>query len=322
MAQRSRGSQPSRRIRTRDAPSRQGQTETTATGPSSRLAILVQRLLGLPERPLPKFLDWAGSMLGLVALLVGLVNWQRGGDSPPSQLQPGQSLTSGQELQSPNGRYELVMASDGNLRLNSSAGSLVWATDLGQQPGAHALLRRDGNFVVQGKDGRLLWATNTDGTCAQAVIVEDTGRAILSSGTGAPLWASNGAAPVTDGSPPGEARGAVAHQMARGEVLRPGEELRSPSGESALTMQPDGDLVLRVGQRVVWRAETNDYPCAALALQQDGNLVLYADPFSDSASAIWASGTDDIGARVLRLDDNGRLGLYGSNGEVWRLTWD
>ena len=54
-------------------------------------------------------------------------------------------------------------------------------------------------------------------------------------------------------------------------------------------MQSDGDLVIydAARRRAIWSTGTKGHPGAFLAVQDDGNVVIYAG----SRAAIWATGT-------------------------------
>jgi hypothetical protein len=51
-----------------------------------------------------------------------------------SQLNPGETLTSGQQLVSPSGGYVAVMQSDGNFVEYGPGGAVVWATSTKRAP--------------------------------------------------------------------------------------------------------------------------------------------------------------------------------------------
>ncbi len=238
-------------------------------------------------------------------------------EDTPSRLGLGERLDRGQSLRSPSGRYALIMRGDGVLLLcDTRTGESRWHAGTGEHPGSYATLGLDGNFGLyapyNGTDA--IWATNTDQTDAIAVVVEDaySGRAVLEARGGARhWWISNGAAPVVEGSDP-----QVANELRQGEVLKPGEFLRK--GTHTLTMEKDGSLVLRSGDKELWRPpdrNTTGYHNSALAMQFDNNLVMYYKPYSPYPEAIWASGTDERGTEVLRLAADGRLALYGPNVE-------
>lgn len=223
-------------------------------------------------------------------------------DAASSRLTRGEVLPTGFSLLSPNGRYSLDMQADGNLVLRDlQEGDLHWESRT-RGTEARAILRTDGNFLVETLSDDLLWATGTDMTSGRAVVVQDDGRAVLEAGqTSPPLWVTDGVAPVIEASDP-----RAPNALSQWEALRRGRSLTSPDGTARLLMQEDGDLVLTRGGVVVWRTDTAGHPGAALAMQHDGNLVLYADPEDGVLGrAIWTAETDGSGADILRLEADG-----------------
>jgi hypothetical protein len=64
---------------------------------------------------------------------------------------PGQALTSG------NGRYRLVLQSDGNVVLYDGQGAAAFTTSTQDNAGAYLVVQADGNVVVYQADGQPLW---------------------------------------------------------------------------------------------------------------------------------------------------------------------
>ncbi len=204
--------------------------------------------------------------------------------SPPGQtvLHPGDTLTSGQSITSPNGVYRLAMQSDGNL-VAYDGGSVVWAS--GTNPGgAIAVMQSDGNFVVYNASNVPLWASDTSGNPGAYFTVGNAGQfGVVSVGGSTTLWA------------PG--------RLFSGNRLLSGQSVFSPSGAYRLTMQSDGNLVEYNGTDVVvWASETST-PGSTAVVQSDGNVVVY----DGSNTALWASGTSGHPGAYLRLRDTGQL---------------
>ncbi len=99
-----------------------------------------------------------------------------------------------------------------------------------------------------------------------------------------------------------------------GAVLGPGASVQSPNKAVTLAMQSDGNLVLYAGGRALWNTGTWGNPGAIAAQQTDGNLVVY----SGSGRALWWSGTNGRGATTLAVQDDGNLVQYTAAGAaVW-----
>lgn len=105
-----------------------------------------------------------------------------------------------------------------------------------------------------------------------------------------------------------------------GEVLNTDEYLVSSNGDYRLTLQGDGNLVLRDWQTrdALWSSKSNGDSAVELILQNDGNLVLY----TAGNSPVWASNTVGSGANELILNDDGSLVLYQGGSSVWGVNQD
>lgn len=59
--------------------------------------------------------------------------------------------------------------------------------------------------------------------------------------------------------------------------------------------QPDGNFVIYNGSKALWATGTYGYTAAYICFQVDGNMVVYANPFSGkplcTGTALWASNT-------------------------------
>jgi LasA protease len=96
------------------------------------------------------------------------------------------------------------------------------------------------------------------------------------------------------------------------------QQLTSPSGQYSLVMQQDGNLVLYSERfsptRALWSSGTFNNPGVYVAMQGDGNLVVYGT----SGRALWNSGTFNHPGAHLALQDDGNLVVYGpDNTPLW-----
>lgn len=98
------------------------------------------------------------------------------------------------------------------------------------------------------------------------------------------------------------------------ERLHPGEALYSENSLFALSMQPDGNLVLYWDgtTNAIWASETLSHDVAYAVLQADGNFVIY----EASGAPLFATGTDGEAVEAVVVDNSGRVILYGPAGEV------
>jgi hypothetical protein len=105
-----------------------------------------------------------------------------------------------------------------------------------------------------------------------------------------------------------------------GEGLGNGRTLNSCDGRFSLTMQTDGNLVLyQSGGGALWATGTpgNSGRNVTAFMQTDGNFVVYANPWS-SWIPLWSSGTWGQPGSYLALQNDGNLVVYNQHNN-W--TW-
>src|SRR5271165_5712529 len=107
----------------------------------------------------------------------------------------------------------------------------------------------------------------------------------------------------------------MTNTMNAGGRLNPGAQLTSSNRKYSLAMQEDGNLVLYDSRgTAIWSSFTRTFPGFA-AMQQDGNFVLY-EP--DGATPFWATGTSVSSSRLI-LQDSGNLAVVDPLGRaVWQ----
>ena len=99
--------------------------------------------------------------------------------TPPGQLNPGQQITSGTQIASPDGRYVLQMQSDGNLVLRAPGNTPLRDTRTTGHDGTIAVMQTDGNFVLRAPGNIPIWASGTDGHPGTVLQVQDDGNVVL-----------------------------------------------------------------------------------------------------------------------------------------------
>lgn len=108
-----------------------------------------------------------------------------------SLLGPNQSLGINQALVSPNGRFELILQSDGNLVLyRLTNGEALWDSRTNGQHVMRAIMQGDGNFVLYDFSFRAVFASNTSGNPGSFLLMQDDGNAVIYRPNIVPIWAT------------------------------------------------------------------------------------------------------------------------------------
>lgn len=211
-------------------------------------------------------------------------------------LAPGEVLTAGQTINSPNGRYRMVMQGDGNLVLYVH-GKALWSSVTNGNPGAFVGMQGDGNLVVYSAGKVALWASGTDQRPGSRLYLQDDGNAVIYEGSRA-RWASN----------------TVQHGLPADASLEPNESVTSPDDRYRLIQQGDGNLVLySPNGRALWATGTDGNPGARTVMQSDGNLVVY----SAASKPLWNSVTAGQNGARLEVQNDANLVVYNGNVAKW-----
>jgi hypothetical protein len=112
--------------------------------------------------------------------------------------------------------------------------------------------------------------------------------------------------------------------MAGGIRLDPSEFLPGRKwsvNRYALHFAGDGNLEVwnRISRRLVWQSGVKSAAAAKMAMQEDGNLVIY----DHSAKPLWASGTNGHPNAYLALQEDGNLVIYSQDKRpLWHTATD
>jgi hypothetical protein len=197
------------------------------------------------------------------------------------------------------------MQGDGNLVLYAPGMSVRWHSYTDGNPGAYAEMQGDGNFVIYNKAGtNALWSTQTDGKGAAFAQLQTDGNFVLYTSSLTPVWDTK-----TRYYPDRKNCGTLAH----------GEGLQSPNGSYTATFQYDGNFVLHGPKGLLWQSDTANQGVNRLAIQADGNLVLYVV----DGNWAWQSYTPGNGAVFLQVQNDGNMVLYTTaNRPIWSSETD
>ncbi|WFE26862.1 hypothetical protein O7623_26920 [Solwaraspora sp. WMMD791] len=247
-----------------------------------------------------------------------------------TQLNANTTMYGGQYILSPDGRYGLLMQTDGNLvaygpspcgwaQPNICRGPYDWwASNTGGQPGNRVVMQSDGNLVVYRPNGSVAWASNTDGSGATRVMVTNQGFLYLARWDGSMVRLLIGLAEQNSYL-------AYAGTMPASYRLTTLRYMSSPNEVYHLMQQQDGNLVLYgPANSVLWSSGTNQIVVGGMSIretrmQSDGNLVVYASSAA-TAPAVWASNSVGAGPTPeLVLHNDGNLVLR--SWSTWQVFW-
>ena len=110
-------------------------------------------------------------------------------EKPKDVVTVSQQLNVGDGIRSADGRYILVMQSDGNLVLYSPSRA-VWASNTNGTGANTLIMQSDGNLVLYSPSRGAVWASNTAGSGGNVIVMQSDGNLVLYSPSRAP-WASN-----------------------------------------------------------------------------------------------------------------------------------
>ena len=103
-------------------------------------------------------------------------------------LPSGSALQVNDDVVSPDGRYQLILQSDGNLVLYDGSHKALWASNTNNQAVSQCIMQTDGNLVIYGFPGPL-WSSKTAGNTESYLRVQDDGNTVIYHPS--PTWATN-----------------------------------------------------------------------------------------------------------------------------------
>jgi hypothetical protein len=224
-----------------------------------------------------------------------------------NKLGPNEELFANQSITSADGRFTLILQSDGNIVVYQNAVRPLWESATVGSGATRLVMQSDGNLVAYRPDNVPVWASNTVGSPSELIMQSDGNLVIYRVGGGA-TWAT--------GTYP------YAHQIDRvstlgpNQLLFPGQVLASPDGKYTLSIESSGNLVLRNSTaQVIWATNTAGTGAERLIMQSDGNLVLYRR----NTSVVWTTNTSNrTGSESrLRLGSDGSLAVTHGGSTVW-----
>lgn len=122
--------------------------------------------------------------------IVNLDQWLIPESKTKDSLGANGSLGANQSITSQNGKYTLIMQSDGNLVIYKQ-GKAIWATNTQGKGGTWVVMQTDGNFVIYTPQSKPVWATNTRGKGGSWIVMQNDGNLVMYTSKNKAVWASN-----------------------------------------------------------------------------------------------------------------------------------
>lgn len=199
-----------------------------------------------------------------------------------------------------NGPYSLIsQASDGNLVLYDNRGYALWSP--GQAALSSYLLLQTGDNLVlyNGVGGTVLWSSGTGGDGYGSPY------AVVQSDGNYVLYGNSSNALWDTGTSWDSTNSGLLY----GQDINEGTTISSHSGNYHLALQTDGNLVLyNSSWSPVWDTGTSgDGSAVNLYMQADGNLVLYR--YAGPSDALWSSGTGGDGTTSHMVVNDGSFSV-------------
>jgi kumamolisin len=201
------------------------------------------------------------------------------------------------------------MQTDGNLVVRRSDGTLRWQSGT-SVPGSTLVLGTDGTLLVRTPGGATAWSSAALGFGTERLVLGADG--VLKVWTG--FWTATRRLTTTT-AVWSSAGLAVSDRLQRTQVLAPGASIVSKDRSHRLTMQTDGNLVLRRGTEPRWQSGTRDASRRAYArLGADGNLVV----IGDGDRLLFSAGVSGRGGVLAVVQDDGVFRVASVTGAtVW-----
>jgi hypothetical protein len=105
------------------------------------------------------------------------------------EFKGGQGLGPKEDVKSCDGRFELIMQSDGNLVLYEGSKAL-WATGTNGKDGYAMWMQTDGNFVLYNPYKTALWNSKTESHAGSTLHVQNDGNLVVYNSGGKAIWSS------------------------------------------------------------------------------------------------------------------------------------
>lgn len=231
------------------------------------------------------------------------------------KIEMGHGLAQGEAVGSCDGRYTLKEQTDGNLVLYGPKNTQLWTNNAAGYDGYALTMQTDGNLVDYSPYGVAAYNTGTAGHPGAFVAIQDDGNVVVYDGAKA-LFQTGTSMPGAAGTPTqvSSAAPTACGKIEAGHGLGRETTLLSCDRRFTLALRKDGNLVETetATNKVLFETKTHIAAGYALAMQVDGNLVLYT-PFE---TYLWASFTGGHAGAYAALQDDGNFVVYDASGKA------
>ncbi len=219
-------------------------------------------------------------------------------NSSDTTMVPGQTITPGQYIISPDTQSVLVLQKNGNL-VQYNDFETYWTSSTSGTSASRLVMQTDGNLVLYDQSGKALWDSQTQNNPGAWLNLQPDGNLVIYSASNQPLWSTSAINNPNNLS--------YVNTTMQDSYMFAGQSLYTANRTYRLVLQTDGNLVLYdQSGKALWATGTNGIPPGFLALQPDGNLVLY----SQDGRPIWYTKTAGYSGDSLVIQQDGNLVLY------------
>jgi cell wall-associated NlpC family hydrolase len=235
------------------------------------------------------------------------VTWNTGTFYFPSELKAPGTLPVGHSMQSPDGRYKLIMQGDGNLVFYGSDGHWIWNTNTDGKAANRAAMQGDGNLVLYTKADKVVWHTSTNGNTAGKLVVQNDGNVVVYTAAMKATWNSFTATNIerpTVPKDPWEVKADTAIAYARAQIGKPyvwGADGPGSFDCSGLTMM--SWKAAGVSLRHKAQYQYNDLPKVPLSQIRKGDLLF----FGNSGTGIFHTAIYSGNGQMVEAPDKGMV---------------
>jgi hypothetical protein len=106
----------------------------------------------------------------------------------------------------------------------------------------------------------------------------------------------------------------ASNELGTNKAMHPGDSIKSPDGDTVLTLQQDGNLVLTGKGRQLWTSGTAGNSVDNVWMNYDGNLRIT----TPDNKVLWSNGASGHKDAFLRVNNGGTFYVWdGSNHQIW-----